>query len=217
MKNDHPRHPASFRGRSSGARRFFGAHTALMLVVAASLAGCAEVPTKDAGTSRAPAATREEAADGVTTALEYHRLLATAAPAELVSERAALNNAPATPLVLVRQAILLSHPERPINLPRALALLGAVAAQRTPDAIALHPLVRLLSDQLAERQRLEATAERLTQQLERVGQQLKESQRSGEQLREKLDALTEIERTLPTPPGASSQPAPLTSPRKPPR
>ncbi|WP_332675653.1 permease [Aromatoleum sp.] len=153
----------------------------------------------------------------MTAALEYHRLLATAAPAELASERAALNNAPRTPLVLVRQAILLSHPERPTNLPRASALLGAVAMQRTPDAIALHPLVRLLSDQLAERQRLEATAERLTLQLERAGQQLKDSQRAGEQLREKLDALTEIERTLPTRPGATSAPEPPTSPRKPPR
>lgn len=217
MKNDHPRHPASFTRRSSGGRRLFGAPTALMLVLAVSLAGCAGVSTKDAGTSARSVVAREDAADGVTAALEYHRLLATAAPAELVSERAALNSAPATPLVLVRQAILLSHPERPTNLPRASALLGAVAAQRTPDAIALHPLVRLLSDQLAERQRLEATAERLTQQLERVGQQLKDSQRAGDQLREKLDALTEIERTLPTRPGASPPPAPLTSPRKPPR
>lgn len=217
MKNDHPRHPASFRKRPKVARRLFGVPFAVMLVVAASIAGCADVPAKDARTSDTRAAVRAESVDDVTAALEYHRLLATAAPAELVSERAALNNAPATPLVLVRQAILLSHPERPTNLPRALALLGVVAAQRTPDAIALHPLVRLLSDQLVERQRLEATAERLTQQLERVGQNLKDSQRAGEQLREKLDALTEIERTLPTRPGASPPPAPPTSPRKPPR
>lgn len=217
MKNDRPQRPASFCKRGPGSGRLSCGPAALMLVVAASLAGCTGVPTKDARAPDAATATRTEAAEGVAVALEYHRLLATAAPAELASERAALNNAPQTPLLQVRQAILLSHPERPVNLPRALALLGAVAAQQTPEAVALHPLVRLLSDQLLERLRLETTAERLTQQLERVGQQLKDSQRNGEQLREKLDALTEIERTLPTPPGAPPPPAPPTSPRKLPR
>lgn len=217
MKNDRPRQPASFVRRSSGIRRIFGTPAALILALAASFAGCTALPTNEVGNAPAPAAPPAEAAEAVAAALEYHRLLATAGPAELASEHAALNIAPGTPLVLVRQAILLSHPQRPINLPRALALLRTVAAQRTPDAIALHPLVRLLADQLVERHRLDATAERLTQQLERAGQQLKDSQRTGEQLREKLDALTEIERTLPTRPGASPPPAPPTSPRKPPR
>lgn len=216
MRDDSLR-PPDFRRRPGAVRCFFCPPVALMLAVVASLAGCTSLPTEDAGAAEIAATTPADPTEVVTAALEYHRLLATAAPTELASERAALNNAPRTPLVLVRQALLLSHPERPTNLPRALALLGAVAAQRTPDAIALHPLVRLLSDQLIERQRLEATAERLTQQLERAGQQLKDSQRVGEQLREKLDALTEIERTLPTRPGASPPPAPPTSPRKPTR
>jgi len=74
----------------------------------------------------------------------------------------------------------------------------------------LQPLARLLAEQLQERQRLENTAERLTQQLERAGQQLKDSQKQGEQLQEKLDALTEIERTLSARPTAPT--APLLAP-----
>lgn len=198
----------------SGQRRRRRALTPLLAGMLA-VAGCAGLSPPGGETD--PAVTIAEqgvSGEGMGAVLDYHSLVATMGSTELAQERTALSNARGTPLLLVRQAILLSHPEGAVNIPRALALLGAVAAQRTPDAIALHPLVRLLSDQLRERQRLDETASRLTQQLERVAQQLKDSQRRGEQLQEKLDALTEIERSLPTRPAATPSPPLPTPPRR---
>jgi len=218
MKDDVRRFLAPRRRSRSG----FGGRAASLMpafAAAALLAGCTAAPPSGPATADG-AAQRPESGKGlaaVDAALAYHGHVTTLGSAELARERMALINAPGTPHVLVRQAILLSQPNGATNIPRALALLGTVAAQRTPDALALHPLVRLLADQLLERQRLEATAARLTQQLERAGQQLKESQRLGEQLQEKLDALTEIERTLPAPPAGAPSAPPPTSPRRPPR
>lgn len=219
MKSDFRCFPDRGRRRSRRGLCRLAASLVPALAAAALLVGCAAAPPSG-GAPADPAMQRtepEEDLAAVDAALEYHGLVSTLGAAELAHQRMALNNAPGTPLVLVRQAILLSQPNGAANIPRALALLGAVAAQGTPEAIALHPLVRLLSDQLLERQRLEATAARLTQQLERAGQQLKDSQRLGEQLQEKLEALTEIERTLPAPPTASPSSPPPTSPRRPPR
>ncbi len=68
-------------------------------------------------------------------------------------------------------------------------------AERDP-AILAHQL----QEQTAERQRLETVVQRLTQQLERSNQQLKDSQRQAELLQQKLEALAEIERSLPAGP-----------------
>ena len=83
------------------------------------------------------------------------------------------------------------------NPARARALLEALLAAGDDASRALHPYARALLDQLAERQRLDAANLRLTQQLERTGQQLKDSQQRGDELQRKVDALADIERTLP--------------------
>lgn len=147
-------------------------------------------------------------------ALAWHQSLRGMGASELARERAAQGGAGATPLAQMRQAMLLSHPQGSYNLSRAITLLEAVATSDKADAVALRPLARLLAEQLQERQRLENTAERLTQQLERAGQQLRDSQKQGEQLQEKLDALTEIERTLPARPAAPAAPQPSATERR---
>lgn len=181
---------------------------ALVVLAALILFGCVNrpgAPADDTLAAQVPAVIEPE--DALRLALEYHALLATLDAAELERERAALNIAPDKPLILVRQAMLLSHPRSVPNLPRAQALLDAVLAQSSADATALHPLARLLADELAERQRAAVAAERLALQLERTGQQLKESQRHSEALQAKLDALAEIERMLPVrPPAAAPSP-----------
>ena len=93
-------------------------------------------------------------------------------------------------------AIQAAHP-RTGNPARARALLEALLAAGDDASRALHPYARALLDQLAERQRLDAANLRLTQQLERTGQQLKDSQQRSEDLQRKVDALADIERTLP--------------------
>ena len=96
---------------------------------------------------------------------------------------------PVTPAVRVRRAMVLGMP-RTTDLPRALTQLEAVLRSRDPEAASLHPLALLLSVQYRERVRLEMQSERL-------GQRSKESQRQRDELQEKLDALADIERTMP--------------------
>lgn len=94
------------------------------------------------------------------------------------------------PYLLMQQAIHAGQ-SRPPDLARASNLLESVMKSTHPHAVNLAPLARLLHDQYGERQRLE--------------QQLREAQRRGDQLQEKIDALSAIERSLParTPPPPS--------------
>ncbi|NMF90879.1 hypothetical protein [Aromatoleum petrolei] len=189
---------------------------ALVLVLAAALSGCTTVRN---ATAELPALPQVPPLLGngqaqVRSALAYHETIRGMNAAELARERSALSGAGAAPLAQMKQAMLLSHPQGNNNLQRAQSLLEAINASEKADATALQPLARLLAEQLQERVRLENTAERLTQQLERTGQQLKDAQRQGEQLQEKLDALTEIERTLPARPSTPTPPLPSSRDRR---
>lgn len=90
---------------------------------------------------------------------------------------------PADPYLQLQQAIQLGQ-ARPAELPRALNLLEMLMRSSHPAAVNLVPLARVLHEQYGERLRLE--------------QQLREAQRRGEQLQEKIDALSAIERSLPS-------------------
>jgi hypothetical protein len=188
-----------FRPRAARRRLTSG------LLAAIVVAGCAPLEAGPGALGDPPAlgAARPDAAQS---AIAYYVSTRGYAAADLARERTALAGKTESPATQLRLAMLLGQPRGGTNLPRALTLLDAVLAAGQPEARALHPVARLLADQIQERQRLEATAERLTQQLERTGQQLRESQRHGDQLKEKLDALTEIERTLPARPPATAVP-----------
>ncbi|MCK6406336.1 MAG: hypothetical protein L6Q60_10005 [Rhodocyclaceae bacterium] len=86
------------------------------------------------------------------------------------------------PYLLMRQAIQYGQ-GRPADLHKAQSALDAVMRSTHPAAPNLAPLARLLHEQYGERLRLE--------------QQLRDTERRGDQLQEKLDALTAIERSLP--------------------
>ncbi len=182
----------------------------LAALCVAQLGGCALRPF---GEAPAPPATPAELAareenDPVRALLAFHLATRSLEPAALARERAALAGREQTPLTLTQQALLATRPPGD-NLPRAIALLHAVLASPDPDAQALQPLAHLLVDQLLERHRLEEVTDRLTQQLERTGQHLKDTRRQVDLLKEKLDALAEIERTLPgrSPPATPPVPA----------
>lgn len=95
----------------------------------------------------------------------------------------------------LQRAIQFAQPRRS-NLARARSMLESVLADRGEDARALHPYARALLDQVNERLRLQGSIERLNQQLEHSGRQLRDSQQQREQLQRKLDALAEIEGSL---------------------
>ncbi|NMG44468.1 hypothetical protein GPA22_12085 [Aromatoleum toluvorans] len=181
-----------------------------VLALAGSLAGCASVRSASAELPALPPIPPmpqilTNRSTPLQTALAYHETLRGMNASELARERSAQSGAGNAPLAQIKQAMLLSHPPQgATSLQRAQSLLEALNASEKADAVALQPLARVLAEQVQERLRLESTAERLTQQLERTGQQLKDAQKQGEELQAKLDALTEIERTLPARPSAST-------------
>lgn len=128
---------------------------------------------------------------GVAPVLSYYQMLGRMSGAELNRERSVLAALPSNPNTHLRQAMLLGHPRGPQDLGRALALLEGIAKSNDPAAVNLNFVAKMLIDNYSERQKLE-------QSIERQAGQLKENQRKVIELQEKLDALADIERTLPT-------------------
>jgi hypothetical protein len=155
-------------------------------------AGCAATPPAPVPT--APVAVSDDA--GPLPALAYYQMLQRMTPAQINRERSVLAALPPTPNNQVRTAMVLGHPRGQQDFTKALALLDGVLKSAEPAALGLHSLARLLADNYVERQKLEA-------QLEKQGQQLKDSQRKAVELQEKIDSLAEIERTLPQRPRAT--------------
>jgi hypothetical protein len=128
--------------------------------------------------------------------LAFHDAMAVLTPAELAREQARLAATPGSDATL-KLAWLLAQGRNPGDLARASALLEALARGDAPDAM----LARLLQARLVEQRRLE-------DQLERQAQQQRDLQRRNEQLREQLEALRAIERSL-------APRAPASAPRSP--
>jgi hypothetical protein len=147
--------------------------------------------------------------DATRVLIAYHGRLSDRDGTELQQARRSLVAPADTPLEQVRQAIVLSHPRAPADLARALGLLDAVLVNGDDDARALHGIARMLSNEVRARQRL-------GQQVERAGAQLEAAEVARAQLQQKLDALTEIERSLPARP-ASDATLPETDERSDPR
>lgn len=158
-----------------------------------ALAGCA--------TPQAAPGQPRPASHGAEAALNYYQTLTRMSAVELERERTALAALPNNANAQIRTAMLLGLTRGPQDLGRAIVLLEAIVKSRDPAAIALHPLARLLAENYTERQKLDAQGERLLVQAQ-------DSQRRASELQEKIDRLTEIERTLPSrspkaaPPGA---------------
>lgn len=165
----------------------------LALLLAFLLAACAG-PRPVPPAEPVPAPPRVDESQ-VLPVLGYYQLLARMSPQELGRERIVLAALPPSPAVQVRMAMLAAHPRGQADVSKALTLLEAVLKSSEPMAVGLHPLARLLADQLGERQKLEKLADT-------ANQQLKDTQRRAGELQEKLDALTDIERSLPARPRA---------------
>lgn len=127
---------------------------------------------------------------------------------ELNAEITRLNDA-ATPADQMRLAIALSQTRQLYDLVRAQELLQRIQANNSGEAQRFHPLARLYGARLAEQRRVE-------DQLDRQGQQLRDTQRRLNETNEKLEALKEIERSLTGRvqiPGAVAVPNPAASSR----
>lgn len=165
------------------SRLLIGLGKLILLAWLHLLAGCSSSPS-------VPGRERFEGS-GPSEVLAYYQALSRLPVGEFNRERNLLAALPPTADMQLRQAMLLGHPRAGMqDLARALTLLDGVVKSPEATAVALRPLARLLAEHYAERQKQEG-------QLERQAQQLKESQRKTAELQEKLDALAEIERTLP--------------------
>lgn len=170
-----------------------GRSAAAVACLALILAGCATAP--EVVREAAPVTARvDEGSPAVL--LAYHQQLLRLSSQELARERSWLTAQPASPAGQVRLAMVYGQPRGGGDLGRALALLETVQKSSDPAAVSLYPLARLLADQYLERQRNDM-------QMEKLNQQLKDSQRRGDLLQEKIDALADIERSLPARPKAS--------------
>lgn len=86
--------------------------------------------------------------------------------------------------------MLLGQSRSAADIGRAANLLESVLRSADPAAADYHALARFLADHYGERQRLELQADR-------AAQLAKDSQRRAVELQDKLDALADIERSLP--------------------
>lgn len=122
--------------------------------------------------------------------LTYNASLRKLSSAELAKEIQRLNASPVDPSLLVRRAMALSMTRDPIDLTKAEAQLWNVMSDNSVEAVKLKPLVQVLVGYYADMRRVADNAEKSSV-------QLKEAQRKVDQLNEKLEALKNIERSLP--------------------
>ena len=136
--------------------------------------------------------------------LGYLQQLPRMSAKELARQRQTLTALPQTPSVQLRMAMLLGQPRAPANLAKAQSLLAGILKSNEPNASSLHPLAHLIATHYGERQRLEQQNARLSAQMTELEQQLGDSQRRNDELQQKIDALADIERSLPKPPAADA-------------
>jgi hypothetical protein len=132
--------------------------------------------------------------------LGYYLQLHGMSPHELVRERGMLAAQSQTPESQIRMAMLLGQTRGPTDLARALKLLDGALKSADPAAVGLRPLARVLTNHYQERQRLEM-------QNEKLAQQSKDAQRRSSELQEKLDAMADIERSIPVRPTTGNPPS----------
>lgn len=175
------------------------------IVLISLLTGCGIVDRL----SRAPqqdtvdAEAQFNANDPVAALIAYHGMLDQVEAAELRAAQRALADPGDDPLAQMRSAILLAHPRAPSDTARARRLLDAVNASDHIDAIKVQALARLLVAELGARIQL-------ARDLERIGALRRASDTARLDLQKKLDALTEIERSLPARPSADAIPPEVT-------
>lgn len=99
-------------------------------------------------------------------------------------------------VIELHRALQLGQGRSAADQAQATAQLEALSSSTDPNAEPLKPLVALVSARLADQKRLQDG-------IDKLNQQLRDSQRRNEQLNEKLEALKAIEQTLPAKPGAA--------------
>lgn len=156
------------------------------LLLSLLLAACA-TPAPEAPTTTVKLVTTVGGMDDL---LAYHQSLRRLSPQELGRELQVLNARHGGAMLAMQKAMVLGLTRDANDLARAQVQLGTVLSATDSDAAALKPLAQLLVSNYTEMRRLSEGADK-------AGQQARDSQRRLDQLSEKLEALKNIERTLP--------------------
>jgi hypothetical protein len=138
--------------------------------------------------------------DEVGPLLNYHQALRRMSQGELLKELSGLGLQQRSPRVALQMAMTLMLTRGNGDLARAQTLLDSVtgAPATDSDAAALKPLAQLMASHCAE-------ARRLSEHVDKLALQQKDSQRRIDQLNEMLEGLKTIERTLPARPAGAPQ------------
>ena len=185
-----------------GARHSFGL---LWILPCVTLAACASLPPhkpEPALIAYIPEVVVTTGTNDIDDLLGYHQSLRQKSQAELAAELGKLHLQSSSPRISLQQAMVLSMLRGNGDLIRAQAQLDSVLSSTESEAQSLKPLARLLADQYAE-------LWRLTEQVDKLGQQGKENQRRIDQLNKMLEGLKAIERTLPAGNGAAPSNVPV--------
>ena len=132
--------------------------------------------------------------DEVGPILVYQQSLRGLGAPELAKELASQDGQAKNARQSLRMALVLMQSRSNADLARAQGLIDGVTGAADEPSLRLKPLAQLLAAYCADLRRSGEHADKL-------GQQLKDSQRRTEQLNDKLESLKAIERNLPTRPG----------------
>lgn len=159
---------------------------ALLLILL--LGGCRHLPGDEALTET------PVTQDDVTlrAVLAFSRQQADADASQRARTIKALEAEPVTPLNLMKLAVIHGQNRNEADPAKGAALLEKVLADRSSEAVTVQPLARILHAQYLARVRLQGQNERLLS-------EYKAAQAQQDELQEKLDALTDIERSLRSP------------------
>jgi hypothetical protein len=136
--------------------------------------------------------------------LAYHERLRQMSAADVAAEVARLSAAlsspdPTSPDDVLALALALAEQHNPGDLAHASSLLESITQDASPARRPWQPIANLLADRVAEQRRLE-------DQLDRMTTQRRDTQRTLQQLTEKLEALKAIERSMTARPPSASTP-----------
>ena len=176
-----PRHEPASSSQAAAAAAATSAPPQPVLAAATSAAAAVDAAPTASNPAPDPSA-------AVMRLLAYADRVRSLTPTELGPELSRLNDA-RSPGEHMQQALALAQLRQTSELIRAQDLLTRVLANASPEAMAYHPLARLLATRFGEQRRFEDLFDKQVQ-------QTRETQRRLDQTVERLEALKAIERSL---------------------
>ena len=161
-----------------------------IVAMSMALSACQHLPAVSTGQPKQTEVRRDDVT--LRAVLAYASEVSALDSAAFGRERKLMEATQGTPLSAVKLAVLLGLPRDEGDVARAAEILQAVLVDSSAEAAVLKQLARILHAQYSARVRLRAENEELSQSQSDARDQI-------DSMQKKLDALTDIERSLPAP------------------